>query len=348
MGIKYSHFDQRDRIIVEFLLEQGLCASRIARRIGFDRASVCREMRRGRHLALGRYVAAHGQFVHDQRRRSAGLARRKLGPDLSAPAWQPIRTALRAGWSPEQYCGRMRLIDALLYFSPPCPSVSHETIYKAIFDLPKSQARREMTQLLRQSPGGRRRRRRRDRRSRFTGIQNITPIQQRPTEVDLRLQPGHWEGDIIKGANGKSFVGTLVERSSRLCMLLYLKSASSREFANAVIARLRQLPPHMRLSLTYDRGTEMAQHERVAKALDMKVYFCDPYSPWQRPSNENTNGLLRQYLPKGADLSLYSAQDLLVIERAVNDRPREVLGFATTSEVFERLAGLGSTQRLHS
>jgi transposase, IS30 family len=346
MGIKYSHLSQCERILIEYFLEQGLCASGIARQIGFDRASVCREIRRGRHLALGRYTAAHGQFVHDQRRRSAGLARRKLGPDLTAAAWRPICTALRAGWSPEQYCGRMRRIDALLHFSPPRPSASHETIYKAIFNLPKSQARREMTQLLRQSPGGRRRRRRRDRRSRFTGIQNMMSIEQRPPEVYLRLQPGHWEGDIMKGAKGKSFVGTLVERSSRLCMLVHLKTGSSREFADAVIARLRQLPPHMRRSLTYDRGTEMAQHERIAKALDMKVYFCDPYSPWQRPTNENTNGLLRQYLPKRAELSLYSAQDLLVIERAVNGRPRKVLDFATASEVFERFARQSSRQGL--
>jgi transposase, IS30 family len=337
MGIKYSQLDERKRIIIEYLLEQGLRPARIAYHLGVDRSTLGRELRRGWHMVVGRYTSAHGQFVHDQGRRSAGRARRKLGLDLSSPAWQPICRALRAGWSPEQYCGRMRLIDSLLSFSPPRPSICHETIYKAIFNLPKSQARRALTQLLRQSPGGRRRRRRRDRSSRFTGIQNITPIEQRPAEIESRLQPGHWEGDLIKGANGKSCIATLVERSSRLVLLLPLRSAGADELCHALIGRLRQIEPALRLSLTYDRGTEMARHLTVSEQLNMPVYFCGAYRPWQRGTNENTNGLLRQYLPKGLDLSCISEQQLAHIERALNGRPRRILGYKTPQEVFEAL-----------
>ncbi len=339
MGIKYSQLDLRTRSIIEYLLEQDLCPARIAHHIGTDRSTVCRELRRGWHMAtMGRYTAAQGQFVHDKNRRNAGLSRRKLGPDLSSPAWRPIRTALRAGWSPQQYCGRLRLIDSLLCFAPQRTNICHETIYKAIFNLPKSQARREMTQLLRQSPGGRRRRRRRDRRSRFTGIQNITPIEQRPAEVEMRMELGHWEGDLMKGANGQSCIATLVERASRLTLLVRLRSAHSDEVCQAIVKRLRRLPPHLRRSLTYDRGTEMAQHLTVSAQLSMPVYFCSPYSPWQRGSNENTNGLLRQYLPKGMDLSTVTAQELRHIESRINTRPRRIFDYCSAQEVFDTLA----------
>jgi IS30 family transposase len=343
MGIKYSQLDLRSRIIIEYLLEQDLCPARIARHIGTDRSTVCRELRRGWHMALGRYTASHGQFVHDKHRRNAGLARRKLGPDLSCPAWRPIRTALRAGWSPQQYCGRMRLIDSLLCLAPARTSICHETIYNAIFNLPKSQARREMTQLLRQSPGGRRRRR--DRRSRFTGIQNITPIEQRPVEVELRVQPGHWEGDLIKGAHGQSCIATLVERQSRLVLLVPLRSAHSDEVCQAIVRRLRRLPPQLRRSLTYDRGTEMAQHLTVSAQLNMPVYFCSPYSPWQRGSNENTNGLIRQYLPKGMDLFTVTAQELRRIESKLNNRPRRMFDYGSAQEVFDALRPAASLAR---
>ena len=334
MGIKYSHLTYDDRVKIEVLLSWNVHPGAIARAVGHDRSTVGREIRRGTLDSFG-YMAAVGQRTHDQRRRTAGLARRKLGQDLSSPAWRPVLVGLRAGWSPEQICGRMRLLDFLLGSSRlACSHLSHETIYKAIHALPASLARRELTKLLRLSRAGRRRSRGRKRR--FTGLHNITSIDQRPIEVLSRLIPGHWEGDLMKGANGKSVIGTLVERTSRLVLLVKLNSASAGEVCNAFIRRLRRLPAPLRLSLTYDRGTEMALHTQITDKLGMPVYFCHPYHPWERGTNENTNGLIRQYLPKGMDLSTVTAKQLAQIERALNNRPRRILGFYTAQEAFDQ------------
>ena len=243
---------------------------------------------------------------------------------------------LRAGWSPQQYCGRIRLLDALLGFRGQAASlISHETIYNAIFDLPRGPQRHDLTCLLRQSPAGRRRRvRRRAAKRSSSPLQNIVSIDARPADVLSRLTAGHWEGDLIKGANGKSFVGTLVERHSRVTILVKLRNGTAGEVYRAFLRRLQALPATLRLSLTYDRGSEMALHQRLSRRLNMPVFFCHPYSPWQRPSNENTNGLVRQYLPKGMDLSLLTATQLQAIEAALNNRPRRVLGYRTPAEVL--------------
>jgi transposase, IS30 family len=164
---------------------------------------------------------------------------------------------------------------------------------------------------------------------RLTGLQNITPISSRPPEVDCRDEPGHWEGDLIEGARGQSVVGTLVERSSRYVRLVKLDNATSHSILAGFTARLRTVAPCMRKTLTYDRGTEMALHERLAAALGMQIYFCDAYCPWQRGTNENMNGLIRQYLPKGMDLSTLTQEQLSLIERKLNTRPRRILGFRT-------------------
>jgi IS30 family transposase len=267
------------------------------------------------------------------------MARRRLGHDLSCPAWQPIISALRAGWSPQQYCGRIRMLDAMIGFRGPASSlISHETIYKAIFDLPFSPERRDLTRLLRNSLAGRRHRRGRGSKHRSSSLLNITPISQRPLDVLDRQIPGHWEGDLIKGADGKSFVGTLVERTSRMTLLVKLRNATACEVYRAFVRRLQHIPASLRLSLTYDRGSEMALHSRLSKRLNMPVFFCDPYCPWQRPTNENTNGLVRQYLPKGLDLRLISQSQLDAIEFALNTRPRRVLGYHNAQEAFERAA----------
>lgn len=338
MGIKYSHLSEGQRALIEAFSRLEIPPTVIARHVRVDRSTVYRELRRGCLAPQHPYIAVFGQRFYDTGRRRAGQARRKLGTDLCSPAWLPVLAGLRAGWSPQQIHGRSKMLDYLISFAPRARVLpSHETIYRAIFSLPHSPQRGELTTLLRLSQGGRRRRR--DRKSRFTGLRNITRISQRPAHVLERLEPGHWEGDIMKGANGQSFVGTLVERVTRFTIVLPLRNASAGEYARALIARLRTLPPHLRRSLTYDRGTEMALHEHITATLHMPVFFCEPYSPWQRPTNENTNGLLRQYLPRSIDLSRLTAEQLMAVENALNNRPRAVLGFRTPNEALRRLIG---------
>jgi transposase, IS30 family len=169
------------------------------------------------------------------------------------------------------------------------------------------------------------------------GLQGMTSIDLRPPEVAARIVPGHWEGDLIKGARNASAVGTIVERTSRYVMLVKLDGANANTVLDGFSRRLRSVPSSLRKTLTYDQGTEMALHDTLAKRLRMDIFFCDPHSPWQRGSNENANGLIREYLPKGADLSAVSYQQLTSIEYALNNRPRKILGFKTPHEVFSEL-----------
>ena len=333
MGSKYSHLSDAERWAVENKLKEGLSYAAIGKLLMRHRSTIMREVRRGHWAALDRYLAEFGRRCYQQGRRAAGLSRRKLDPAMRSPAWTPVLFGLYQDWSPQQLCDRLK--DGALppHVVPPgLRSLSHETIYRAIYGMPPGQQRRSLVQLLRLSRRGRRRSRKANAR-RFTGIQNMCPIAQRPIAADLRLEPGHIEGDLIKGAGGRSGVGVLVDRFTRRTLLVKLSSLGAAEVSRAFQARLRTLPAHMRRTLTYDRGTEMACHEQFSRQIGMPVYFCDPYSPWQRPTNENTNGLLRQYLPKGMDLSTVTRRQLNRIEHLLNSRPRRVLGRKTPDEI---------------
>ena len=336
MGKQYSHLSTAQRSLIEVLCHHGVSYSNVARFIGRHRNTVMREHRRGFWSPLARYTAEFGARHYAQGRRNAGLLRRKLGTDLNSPAWQWVRAGLHFHWSPEQICGQARVFDPL--FGPLLPgplSISHETIYRAIYDMPRCHARSALVKLLPQSRSGRRRRSRG--KQRFVGLQNITSIDLRPAQVDARLVPGHWEGDLIKGAGGRSCVGTLVERTSRLARLVRLPDATAASSLRGFSSRLADLPPALRRSMTYDRGTEMALHQQLSRRLDMDIFFCDAYSPWQRGTNENTNGLIRRYLPKGTDLSTATDRQLRAIEFILNNRPRKILGFRTAQQVFNQL-----------
>lgn len=335
MGLRYSHLSNAERWSIETKLKDRLSQAAIARSLGRHRSTVCRERKRGHWQPFNLYLAEFGQRYYQLKRAHAGLARRKLDPQMRKPAWKTVLFGLTQDWSPQQLCDRLN--DGVLpsYAVPPgLHSLSHQTIYRAIFDMPPSQQRATLVKLLRRSQAGRRRCRK-PKSERFTGISNITPITSRPLAADLRLEPGHWEGDLIRGANGRSCVGTLVDRFTRMTLLVKLRSSHADAVMRAFLARLRSLPAHMRKTLTYDRGTEMALHEQFTARSGMPVYFCNPYSPWQRGTNENTNGLIRQYLPKGTDLSLVSNARLRFVERRLNDRPRRVLGRKTPNESYE-------------
>ena len=199
----------------------------------------------------------------------------------------------------------------------------------------REELRTELVKLLRHSHAGRLPRARGS--SRFTGLQNMTPIALRPPEVASRIVPGHWEADLIKGAGNASAVGTIVERTSRFLMLARMDNASAMSVLDGFSKRLRTVPASLRKTLTYDQGTEMALHQDLAKRLRMDIYFCDPHSPWQRGTNENMNGLVREYLPKGTSLASLTDADLRRIEDSINNRPRKLLGYYTPAEVFSAL-----------
>jgi len=335
MGSKYSHLSDAERWAIESKLKDRYSLAAIGRHLGRHRSTICRERKRGNWQPFSRYLAEFGRRYYAQKRFMAGQARRKLDAQMRNPAWKTVLFGLNQDWSPQQLCDRLN--DGVLpsFAVPPgLHRLSHQTIYRAIFDMPRSQQRATLVKLLRRSQAGRRRSRK-PRSERFTGISNMTPITQRPLAADLRLEPGHWEGDLIRGAHGRSAVGTLVDRFTRMTLLVRLRSTNADEVLRAFLARLRKLPAHMRKTLTYDRGTEMARHEQFTARSGMPVFFCHPYSPWQRPTNENTNGLLRQYLPKGTDLSLATHARLRFIEDRLNNRPRRVLGRKTPNESYQ-------------
>jgi transposase, IS30 family len=249
-----------------------------------------------------------------------------------------VERGLLLNWSPEQIAARL-ICD---YPDDLDMRVSHETIYRTLFVQARGALRKELTACLRTG----RTQRRPHMRTEQSGagrLQNIVRISERPPEVADRAVPGHWEGDLIIGKGGRSAIGTLVERSSRYVMLVHLPHGRTAEDVRAALTRqISKLPAELRRTLTWDQGKEMADHVRFTTDTNMQVYFCDPHSPWQRGSNENTNGLLRQYFPKKADLSLHSAAHLNAVARELNNRPRQTLNWMKPSEVFCRtVASIG-------
>jgi IS30 family transposase len=242
-----------------------------------------------------------------------------------------VQAMMRKKMSPEQISGRLRL----LFRDDPGMHVSPETIYQAIYVQSCGSLRRELAACLRTGRAVRRPKGRTERRGR---IKDMVMISDRPAEVDDRAVPGHWEGDLIIGKDSGSAIGTLVERSTRHVMLLHLpKRHDTISVRDEVIRAIASMPEQLRKSLTWDQGREMAEHATITVATDVAVYFCNPHSPWQRGSNENTNGLLRQYFPKGTDLSVHSREHLDFVAQELNDRPRKTLGYHTPAE---RLAEL--------
>ncbi len=343
MGTKYSHLTEADRISIQALVQARLSGPQIARKLSVSRATINRELNRGKAaptaLAVD-YQAGYAQILARQRRSGAGAQRRKLGADMDSPLWRTVIAGLHCHWSPEQIAGKLprmnkAAVDSAQCLAEPPQSVSHETIYCALYAMPRGTLRTELVGLLRKSHKVRRPRARGAKRAGV--VTNMTSIHLRPPEVAARIVPGHWEGDLIKGAFNRSSVGTLVERISRYTMLVKLDGNTAEDVLDGFKRRLKSLPESLRKTLTYDQGCEMACHQQLSAALNIDIYFCDPHSPWQRGSNENANGLVREFLPKGMDLSKVTHQQLAAIEHMLNNRPRKILNYFSPQEVFSEI-----------
>ena len=339
MGVCYEHLSYVERLSIDEGRRAGLSVRAIARTLKRAPSTISRDIRRMGPHRPG-YDAPRAFFSALYRRSQSRQGIRKLLP--GSPLFDHVIGQIRAGWSPLQIAGRLRRMDeqtrpetiTLATVNPGC--VSHETIYTALYALPRGELRRELLSGLRQGRQNRRPRSRgTDRRKGF--VTDDIRITERPEDVAGRLIPGHWEGDLIKGAANRSAVGTLVERTSRLVLLARMDALDADTTCCAFERSFENVPEPFRKSLTYDRGTEMARHATLTANTGIKVWFCDPYSPWQRGSNENANGLIRQYLPKGTDLSAHTQDDLNEIAERLNNRPRKILGFETPNEVFAKL-----------
>jgi IS30 family transposase len=268
-----------------------------------------------------------------QKRADAGLARPKVAKlAANQRLRQEVEDRLSEEHSPEQISNRLRED----FPDDPEMRVSHETIYQSLYVQGRGALRRDLAARLRTGRAVRKPQRRSDRRrARVLGMVNIS---QRPPEVEDRAVAGHWEGDLIIGKDSKSAIGTLVERTSRFVMLLHLPHDHGADAVQeAMVAAMSQLPATLKKTLTWDQGIEMANHVQIAAATDLDIFFCDPHSPWQRGSNENTNGLLRQYFPKSSDLSVYAPDYLEHVARKLNNRPRKTLNWKTPAEVLDQL-----------
>jgi IS30 family transposase len=248
-----------------------------------------------------------------------------------------VASKLRRNWSPEQIAGWLKRT----YPDDETYQVAHETIYRSLFIQARGALKKELMAHLRRTRGMRRSRYHTQKTGIHGRITDAVSIRERPAAAEDRAVPGHWEGDLLFGSKN-SQIATLVERQSRYVMLAKVDRKDTQTVVNALIKHAHKLPHELYRSLTWDRGKEMADHQRFTLATDIKVYFCDPQSPWQRGSNENTNGLLRQYFPKGIDLSAYSQAKLSAVARRLNERPRKTLDYETPAERFNQsVASIG-------
>jgi IS30 family transposase len=318
-----------DRTMIELRLGDGWAVRAIARSIGRSSGTISDEIKR--HRDGGGYQAQTAEIQASAGRRLSG---RKPRLARDGALFGEVARLLRLKWSPEQISGRRKRIEDGMQQQSGL-RVSHEAIYTAIYALPRGELRRELITCLRQDkPMRGRKPKGSERRGKLC---DMTNIKERPEEIEGRLLPGHWEGDFMLGARGASAIGTLVERTTRYVVLVRMPTRKADVAACAFAGALNAIPAPLRKTLTYDQGKEMAEHESLALSTGMRIFFADPHSPWQRGSNENTNGLLRQYFPKGTSLSGLTQDDLDTVAASLNNRPRKTLDYATPNEHFMNL-----------
>lgn len=323
---RYSRLTMDEREEISLGLSRGLSYRQIARDLGRSASTISREVARNT-ASWQRYRATGAQHRAD-RRRSRPRPRRLVSNDALR---QWAFGHLRMGWSPEQIAARLKLgfpHDKEM-------RVSHETLYTYLYVLPRGGLRKELLSYLRQHHKSRRPRSRGvDRRGQ---IPEMISIEERPVEMADRSVPGHWESDLIMGKGNRTALGTLVERTTRTVILVALKAKDAASVRRAFAREMKRLPEQMKLSMTHDRGKEMAEHRLFTKQTKIQVYFAHPQSPWERGTNENTNGLIRQYFPKGTDFSEVSVREIKRVQDQLNGRPRKVLDWKTPYEKITEL-----------
>ena len=334
MGTNYEHLTAEERATLMVMRADGCSQRAVARSLGRNPSTISRELTRNasccKPVCDTTAVAPYDASLAGKRAlvlRQAPRRSSKLAADTAL--FGVMQNYLREGWSPEQIAGMLKRA----WPDDPSKTVSHETIYTALYVMPRGGLRKDLIACLRHGRAKRRPRSRgQDRRGQ---IPDMLSLHVRPPEVEDRLVPGHWEGDLIKGARNQSAVGTLVERTSRLVLLARMEGATAEAALAGFTSSLNRVHMPMRKTMTYDQGKEMSRHKELTAVTGVTVYFADPHSPWQRGSNENTNGLLREYLPKGTDLSGLTQEELDAIAWKLNTRPRKLHGFRSPIEVYD-------------
>lgn len=326
----YKRLSMEEREEISRGLGQEISLRKIGRALGRDVSTISREIRHGRiNRSTYRAARAHRRALRHARQRKAGQY--KLNG--SAVLWDCVATKLRQRWSPEQIAQWLQRE----YAQQPDMRVAAETIYTYLYVLPRGEMKKELLRALRRGHKHRRRRGRGQQLVSTHSLEDMLSIEERPSEVAERTVPGHWEGDLLIGRNRQSAMGTLVERTTRTTILVPLRSKYAEEVRKAFAREIKKLPKQMRLTLTYDQGREMAEHKLFTRQTKMQVYFAHPASPWERGTNENTNGLIRQFFPKGTDFNSLSNRKIKHVQHLLNGRPRKVLNWHSPYEVMQQL-----------
>jgi IS30 family transposase len=328
MSKTYVHLTEAERELIATMHWEGKGPSEIARTIGRDKGTISRELRRNASADYSCYTPCQAHKRSAQRKLTARHSRPLL---KNKKIQQYVRQKMKLGWSPEIIAGRLKKNGQ---------SISHEAIYQFIYHRDTPDREQLISQLCRAHR--KRRIKGKERKVRKTKIPNRVSIAARPKAVDQRKQVGHWEGDTLISRKSKAALHSMTERVTRLLRLSKLESKSAAESNKAVAKALKNLPAKAKRTLTLDNGTENASHEELTEALGIKCYFADPYAAWQRGSNEQINGLIRRYLPKGTDFSKIDKDQIKKIEKLLNNRPRKCLGFKTPLEVARSIVALQS------
>ena len=322
---KNSRLTHKERVQIQTLLNENKSKAYIAKTLNRARSTISREVNKWVQEKEDSYDADLAQWLA----KDDYLNKRNLDKISTYSLLKFfVYKGLLSNWTPEQISGRLKE----LYPNDSIMSISHEAIYRHIYTRPQASLNKKLIKLLVRKKT----RRRPPKKRRGTGskIINQVSIDSRPKHIELRQEVGHWEGDLIIGKNHKTAIGTIVERKSRYTIIIKLKSKKADEVAKMFSKKLNQLNPLFKKTMTYDNGIEMARHEKITRKTGMKIYFAHPYSSWERGTNENTNGLIRRYLPKGTDFNQINKKQLMIIQEKLNNRPRKIIGFKTPKEIM--------------